>query len=294
MPLVDLKYTLGTISPATAGSVRADSVTGAVGSVTGAVGSVTGAVGSVTAAVSLSAGDSPVLQSGTATAGGGSTITIQTAIGADSLPNGCIVKITSGTGAKQARGIIGYVDATKVVTVDRAWTTNPDNTSVYTILYEEVPKLDTNLKVAGVVLADTVTNLTNAASAGDLTATMKTSVTTAATAATPTAAAVTGNVGGNVTGSIGSLAAQAKTDVNTEVLDVINVDTYTEPGQEAPPVTTTIQKKVSYLYKFMRNKVTQTSTTLSVFADDASTVDQKATVSDDGTTYTRGEIASGP
>lgn len=35
IPLVDLKYTLGTISPATAGSVRADSVTGAVGSVTG-------------------------------------------------------------------------------------------------------------------------------------------------------------------------------------------------------------------------------------------------------------------
>lgn len=48
VPLVDLKYTLGTISPATAGSVRADAVTGAVGSVTGSVGSVTGAVGSVT------------------------------------------------------------------------------------------------------------------------------------------------------------------------------------------------------------------------------------------------------
>lgn len=34
VPLVDLKYTLGTISPATAGSVRADAVTGAVGSLT--------------------------------------------------------------------------------------------------------------------------------------------------------------------------------------------------------------------------------------------------------------------
>lgn len=41
----------------------------------------------------------------------------------------------------------------------------------------------------------TVTNLTNAPTSGDLTATMKTSVTTAATAATPTAAAVTGAVG---------------------------------------------------------------------------------------------------
>ncbi|MEO7157440.1 MAG: hypothetical protein ABI039_07770, partial [Vicinamibacterales bacterium] len=46
---------------------------------------------------------------------------------------------------------------------------------------------------AGVIT--TVTNLTNAPTAGDLTATMKTSVTTAATAATPTAAAVTGAVG---------------------------------------------------------------------------------------------------
>lgn len=45
----------------------------------------------------------------------------------------------------------------------------------------------------------TVTNLTNAATSGDLTAAMKTSVTTAATAATPTAAAVTGAVG-SVTG----------------------------------------------------------------------------------------------
>lgn len=41
----------------------------------------------------------------------------------------------------------------------------------------------------------TVTNLTNAPTAGDLTATMKTSVTTAATAATPVAASVTGAVG---------------------------------------------------------------------------------------------------
>lgn len=76
VPLVDVKYILGTISPATAGYAALDwgqvtgkttanaltgttistsqvvaSVSGAVGSVTGAVGSVTGAVGSVTGAV---------------------------------------------------------------------------------------------------------------------------------------------------------------------------------------------------------------------------------------------------
>lgn len=44
VPLVDLKYTLGTISPAPAGSVRADAVTGAVGSVTGLTASDVGAI----------------------------------------------------------------------------------------------------------------------------------------------------------------------------------------------------------------------------------------------------------
>ncbi len=49
----------------------------------------------------------------------------------------------------------------------------------------------------------TVTNLTNAPTAGDLTATMKTSVGTAVAASA--VASVTGNVGGNVTGSVGSV-----------------------------------------------------------------------------------------
>lgn len=105
---------------------------------------------------------------------------------------------------------------------------------------------------------------------------------------------VTGNVGGNVTGSVGSLATQAKADVNAEVVDALNVDTYAEPGQEAPPATTTLVKKIGYAYKFLRNRVTQDATTLKVYGDDATTVHQKATVSDNGTTYDRGEIATGP
>jgi hypothetical protein len=103
----------------------------------------------------------------------------------------------------------------------------------------------------------TVTNLTNAPTAGDLTATMKTSV-------------------------------------NTEVLDVLNTDTFAEPGQEAPGATVSLVKKIGYLYKAWRNKKTQTSSAYNLLADDATTVDQKATVSDDGTTTTIGEVASGP
>ena len=167
----------------------------------------------------------------------------------------------------------------------------------------------------------TAVNLTNAPTSGDLTATMKTSVTTACTASTPTAAAVTGavgsvtgavgsvtgNVGGNVVGSVGSVTGLTASNldttvssratpaqVNTEVLDVLNVDTFAEPGQEAPAATNTLAKKIGYLFKFLRNRHTQTSTTFKVYADDATTVDQKATVSDDGTTFDRTEIATGP
>lgn len=51
----------------------------------------------------------------------------------------------------------------------------------------------------------TATNLTNAPTAGDFTATMKTSIGTAVAASA--VASVTGNVGGNVTGSVGSVAS---------------------------------------------------------------------------------------
>lgn len=294
------------------------------GTITTVSGNVNGSVASVTAAVSLSAGDSPVLQSGTAAAGTSTTITLASAIGADSRPVGCIIKITSGTGSGQARGIITYVDATKVVTVDRAWATNPDNTSVYSVLFDEAAKLDSNLKIAGVVLADTVTtytgntvqtgdayarlgapagastaadiagvqtdttniktrlpaaltsngnmkssilewistafsegavgrmaaaiqqffniasptstmnlvttvtNLTNAPTAGDLTATMKTSVTIAATAATPTIAGYTGNTPqtGDAFARLGApVGASISADVAGVQADTDNIQT---------------------------------------------------------------------
>ncbi len=107
-------------------------------------------------------------------------------------------------------------------------------------------------------------------------------------------------VGGRMDASVGAVAAGVdlsatmKTSVNAEVVDALNVDTYAEVGQEAPAATTTLTKMLRYLYKAFRNKKTQTATTFSLYADDATTVDQKATTSDDGTTGTVGEIASGP
>jgi hypothetical protein len=66
-----------------------------------------------------------------------------------------------------------------------------------------------------------------------------------------------------------------------------------EPGQGAPAANATPLQKIAYLYKAWRNRSTQTATTYSLFADDSTTVDHKATVSDNGTTFDRNEIVSG-
>jgi hypothetical protein len=74
-------------------------------------------------------------ETGTAQAGSTST-TIKLAVGAsatDDAYNVMYVTITSGTGSGQVRRITDYVGATKVATVDTAWTTTPNNTSVYAI-----------------------------------------------------------------------------------------------------------------------------------------------------------------
>lgn len=78
--------------------------------------------------------------------------------------------------------------------------------------------------VATVTTTTTATNLTNAPTAGDFTATMKTSIGTAVAASavasvtgavgsvTGSVGSVSGNVGGNVTGSVGSVTAAVTVD----------------------------------------------------------------------------------
>jgi hypothetical protein len=88
--------------------------------------------------------------------------------------------------------------------------------------------------------------------------------------------------------------ASWSTDVKSQVVAALNTDTYAEPGQGNPAATTTIAAKINYLYKAWRNKVTQTNSEYKLFNDDGTTVGQKAAVSDNGTTFERGEIGTGP
>ena len=76
--------------------------------------------------------------------------------------------------------------------------------------------------------------------------------------------------------------------------DVLKTDTITLPGQLAPPLTPTFEEALSWLYKVLRNRKTQSATLWSLLADDESTVDAKATVSDTGSLATKEEIVTGP
>lgn len=83
-------------------------------------------------------------------------------------------------------------------------------------------------------------------------------------------------------------------EVNAEVVDALATDTYAEPGQGAPAATASLKDKIGYLYKAWRNKKDQDGTTTQLYADDASTVDQKQTTGESGGTVTAGEWATGP
>ena len=160
---VDLGEILGTASAGTAGYVGIDwsaihapttavnlsattiSTSQVVASVSGNVG---GSVASVTAVVSANvtewggtnvAGvippDAMFLHSGTAQAGGASTITLDSgASSTNNLYQNQIIFIRSGTGAGQSAIITSYVGSTKVATIVGSWASNPDNTSVFTVL----------------------------------------------------------------------------------------------------------------------------------------------------------------
>lgn len=83
--------------------------------------------------------------------------------------------------------------------------------------------------------------------------------------------------------------------VDTVVDSILSMldDARTEPGQGAPPVNPDLATKIDYLYKAWRNRSTQTSTSYKLYADNATTLDQQATCSDDNTTFERGEVVTG-
>lgn len=192
---------------------------------------------------------------------------------------------TFGQGVASVQGdVTGSVGSvTSGVTV----TTNNDKTG-----YSLTVAPPTSADIADAVWDEALSGHTAAGSAGK-------ALSDASSAGDPWSTAVPGAysagsagyiLGTNLDATVSSRSTLTAAAVNSEVVDALSVDTYAEPGSGAPGATISLASKIGYLYKAFRNKVTQTSTEYRLFADDESTVHQKATVSDDGTTFTRNEV----
>jgi hypothetical protein len=119
---------------------------------------------------------------------------------------GASVLISSGTGAGQLDVTSGVIKANLAQILGTALTeTAGQIAAAFKQFFDVASPTGTMKAITNVV---TATNLTNAPTSGDFTATMKTSL-NAATPASVTGAvgSVTGNVGGNVVGSVGSVTA---------------------------------------------------------------------------------------
>jgi hypothetical protein len=247
----------------------------------------------------------------------------------DDALNGCVVYIHDVASAVQAgfAVVLDYTGSTKTVTLAAGTTFTAaatDNISVFppasakwiASTLQAVPGAAGGLFIAGTNAATTVTTAFTSTFTGNLTGSVGSvtssvnvgqlagqTVTAAAGVTFPTSVASPTNItAGTITTvtnltnapTSGDLTSTMKASVNTEVLDVLNTDTFAEPAQGAPGATITLAAKIGYLYKAWRNKSTQTSSQYSLYNDDAATIDHKATVGDDGTTFTRGEAATGP
>ena len=174
------------------------------------------------------------------------------------------------------------------------------------------------LFIAGTNAATVVTGSLTTTFTGNLTGSVG-SVTGAVGSVTGAVGSVTGNVSGNVTGSVGSVVAAVtvgtnndKTgyalsgagvtavqtglstvttaQVNTEVLDVLTVDTFAEPGA-VPAATASLKDKIGWLATLARNKRTTTSAVDTVRNDADNASIATSAISDDGTTFTRAEYS---
>lgn len=177
---------------------------------------------------------------------------------------GASVLLSSGTGTGQLDITSGIAKVNVAQLLGTAWLTpgvagTPDvNTKLIggqtasasgTVTFPNATLASTANITAGTIT--TVTNLTNAATAGDLTSTMKTSVQT---------------------------AVAAELDAAGSELSAI------------PSTTGSARQKLSFLHEYFRNKRTVTATTETLFKEDASTSLGTSTISDDGSTFTHGEL----
>ncbi len=94
-----------------------------------------------------------------------------------------------------------------------------------------------------------------------------------------------------------ALTTTQKADVNTEVLDVMSIDTLTEIAQGVPSATPTHRDALMLIYMALRNRLdvdTSGGTDHKEVYNDANVVITKKVLTDDGSTYREDKMITGP
>lgn len=245
---------------------------------------------------------------GTASAGTASSITL---VGGESsitdFYRGYLVALSAGTGQDQARLIIAYNGTTKVATVSPNWKTPPNNGTDYVLIPDGRVELLTTTQTS----IDAIEADTNELQTDDIPTLIAALNDLSQAEVTGGAYAMNTDVNGSIrivdgTGTgeldtnagaivqVDQLGTQAKADINAEIVDVMNVDTITLPGQVTPPSSPTRTQMQAHLYKSWLFKVDQSSALQRLYASDGSTVDQQRTVGEAGGIVTLGPITTGP
>ncbi len=198
--------------------------------------------------ISSGTSSNEIIHSGTMQAGStGTTAVLDTGASAvDSTYNFTVLSIVGGTGSGQSRAITAYVGSTRTATVS-TWTTTPDNTSVFNITPATQAQV-VNYATGQAPLQPTVALRTLDVSAtgeagvdwanvGSPTTAVNLTNTTISTS--QVIASMTGNVGGNVTGSVGSVVGNVGGNVAGSVNSVTTQTVRTNTAQAG--TSTTIQ-----------------------------------------------------
>lgn len=182
---------------------------------------------------------------------------------ADNFWEDHLIIFTSGALTGQAKPIQAYSNTNGQITLDEPLTAAPADNDEFVIQSTHIHPVS---QIADTVWDEAQADHTTAGSFGEI--------------ATEIAQIIT---------DIAALNNISTAQVNAEVLDVLNTDTFAELGA-VPAATSTLVDKLTWLFMLARNQVEQTATTQTVRADDTTTSVATSAVSDDGTTFTRGEM----
>lgn len=215
----------------------------------------------------------PSLRSGTAAAGGASSLTLDAGASAvDDYYTGCILRAgASGSAATEARVITDYIGSTKVATVSPAWEVTPGAVAFDVLL--------TDVAVASISAAAAGAGLDAAGVAAAVWDAAKSAHTVPNTFGDyldiEVSSITTGGGGGPTAGDIAAavLAAAVTAPV------------------AAPTAPYTVDAILGWILAIVKFRRTQSATEESVYADDGSTLLATSAKSDSGSLFTRGEYS---